>query len=1185
VKLIHYAFLALIASVHLSAAPLFRNPRPIAIAIESVSELLAADFNGDGHQDALVAGEVPQLAVYLSTGNPFSAPKLTTLENAGDCYTVGDANGDGKIDVAYYDYSTGSIVVMAGNGDGTFHQSATVPSISHPGGIAIADFTGDGIRDLVIGRASTYPAPAGVTVHRGTGGGNFSGEVRTLLDVGLFGLTPADVNGDGKMDLVADGRPEGSVLLGGGDGTFTLKTAIENGGRVVADFNHDGKLDLAVAAGGNHDWFVEISLGNGDGTFTRSARYGCGYDGDSITATDVDSDGNTDLLIAGTAGSTVAVLRGNADGTFDTPELSLSGNNTWKVVAGDFDRDGRPDFLSVDYNSEIWSLSFVRGTADGGFDSERAYHTNPAVPVLYPGLRARGGTIADMNDDGHPDVVVAQLRPEGFESDLLVLLNDGTGKLRAPLVTNTGLRSIQLSPGILAGDVNEDGKLDVVVFPASDPPATFPGRGDGTFGTPIALPQGTSGRFLADFNGDAHLDLFGNVSTATVHAGKGDGTFGPAIGNGMTAWTAVFGDINRDGFPDLISSDISSIRACINDGSGKFTATPITTEEVEVLALADFSGDGILDLLLRTSGGIDFRFGKANGTFAGREVMTIWPVPNYNDFSGPVTTADFDGDGHLDFAVATSVYHGDGEGHFRMRSRFRTNLVSAADVADMDGNGTPDLVLTKTGADDVDVLLTRTTADPVQPAIVTLTRDVAAPGHMDMVLFTAKVTGNGTAPGGAVLFELGGVPAALVDVDRHGEAWFRTRLVRGSYAITATYAGDEYYASSSHSENLVVPKATTTLALEAHPNPGEVGRRVFVYAYLSSPGAVPPGKIILREGSTILGEVNAGVAFPITSLSVGTHVITADYPGDANFEAATASYTQTITKPDPWLQVSVVSPSGAPVAGQTLQLRAAFPSISGSVTGTVSFYVDEVLVAANVPLSANTAQHAMALTWGTHLVSVRYSGDETWAPARNAASVDVFAGPWGTPPQVRAAMSPSLPGYVDVLWSRIHGAAGYRVWRKTSLAAPWEQVHAVIEYASSWRTPIPSNEVWLLAVTAFDSSGQSSPMSVPDLVMAVSWTDATIARGAAVRARHIVELRTAIARLRTFAALAAFPYTRTVAAGQRIRTTDVTELRTALTQARHAIGIAAMTFTDPTLTARATRIKAAHLGELREGLD
>jgi hypothetical protein len=235
--------------------------------------LRVADFNGDGWPDLLCAGLVVRLGHGDGTfGNPTVTPaaqNFTALNFAG-AIAVGDFNSDGKLDIAltsaWHD-AFGMVWVWLGNGDGTFRmlppndQFSTGASSPSAPQVTIGDFNGDGKLDLAIG-AGEFNSLTGPTTFIGILLGNGDGTFRKGTTVSLFGvlLIAADVNGDGLADLVS----ESEIALGNGDGTFQSPEAFGYGQRsigsddteliklrqypplVVADFDQDGKLDLSM---------------------------------------------------------------------------------------------------------------------------------------------------------------------------------------------------------------------------------------------------------------------------------------------------------------------------------------------------------------------------------------------------------------------------------------------------------------------------------------------------------------------------------------------------------------------------------------------------------------------------------------------------------------------------------------------------------------------------------------------------------------------------------------------------------------------------------------------------------------------------------------------------------------------------------------------------------------------------
>jgi FG-GAP-like repeat len=228
---------------------------------------------------------------------------------------------------------------------------------------------------------------------------------------GPTSIAVADFNRDGILDMAVSSLADNvvTILLGNGDGTFTSGTPATTAmgsiseGLTAGDFNGDGKIDLAVSnangAGTENSNVINILLGNGDGTFTLSSQSpATGRNPYGATVADFNGDGNLDLAVPNELDGTVTLLLGNGDGTFNTvPETPATGNYPVQIAVGDFNGDGIPDLAAVNiFGNNI--VVFV-GKGDGTFT------TDPLSPTT--GQEPCGVAVADFNGDGLSDMAAA----------------------------------------------------------------------------------------------------------------------------------------------------------------------------------------------------------------------------------------------------------------------------------------------------------------------------------------------------------------------------------------------------------------------------------------------------------------------------------------------------------------------------------------------------------------------------------------------------------------------------------------------------------------------------------------------------------------------------------------------------------------------------------------------------------
>jgi len=322
------------------------------LALPNLSVVAEGDFNGDGRPDLAVVDAIKgQVAISLGQGKGHFSEPVGYYNVLGypTAMAVGDLNGDGKLDLAVLTQGAeDKVQVFMGNGDGSFTARGAYSVAGSNGGgwIALADFNGDGVLDIVVTVGVTG---SGVNVLLGNGDGSFKQAV--VYSPGTNGLVIGDFNGDGKLDLAVGTLSLNivSVYLGRGDGTFQKAInyrVASPADLAAADFNRDGKLDLAVLRHGMISrqpitvFDVEILLGNGDGGFRQGSHSPEWFDAWSVSAADVNGDGNADLVVVTFDQGVLYTLSGRGDGTFAEPVSSFIGYGSERPAIGDLNGDG-----------------------------------------------------------------------------------------------------------------------------------------------------------------------------------------------------------------------------------------------------------------------------------------------------------------------------------------------------------------------------------------------------------------------------------------------------------------------------------------------------------------------------------------------------------------------------------------------------------------------------------------------------------------------------------------------------------------------------------------------------------------------------------------------------------------------------------------------------------------------------
>lgn len=410
------------------------------------------DYAGNGRADLLIT--TPSgFGVYPRNSDGTYAPVVQTAASAigrSSIGAMGDINGDGHPDIAVA--IAGGIAVFLGNGDGSF-QSADVYDVGHPvNSAALVSFAGPSHVDIAVQQPATFPR---LLLGDGTGSFKLSPDPNSSYGstAATGSLIAGDFNGDGNTDLVETGfqTTSPSVLFGQSSESFTTPATVGSTAELVADVNNDGRADLILADSSG----LTVQLGQANNTFLvqtmppRVSTFAA-----AVAVGDLNGDGKPDLIVSTESG--LDIYLGNGDGTFTfsnqilQTELNINGYpGSASAAIADIDGDGKPDLVYVgefqqSVSSTIPHLVVLPGNGDGTFGTPMVF----TLQHPYTNLQ-----VADINRDGKPDLVLSD------GSALAVLMNAGNGTFGAeePLVAGTFVGTP------VVGDVNGDGYPDIAV--------------------------------------------------------------------------------------------------------------------------------------------------------------------------------------------------------------------------------------------------------------------------------------------------------------------------------------------------------------------------------------------------------------------------------------------------------------------------------------------------------------------------------------------------------------------------------------------------------------------------------------------------------------------------------------------------------------------------------------------------
>lgn len=885
---------------------------PTQVNAPGVIDMLADSFDATASSNDLVALTPTQFQVYRSNLNNSTLTGLTpvTLPGYGFSMVSGAFTSSGHKDLivtggATSTGGTGSILFYKGNGDGTFAAPTTVSTGS------------------------------------------------TLRYVELA----ADVNNDGKLDLITIDTVPNSVtyqldiLIGNGDGTFTANPSFMLyglGSAAVADLNGDGKVDLVIdqpSIGA-----LIVAKGSNSAVFTQEAIVPTLGTPGQLAITDVDGDGVADIVLGKSSngffgptydyfiGSNMHVLLGTGNFAYSTPSYLLpssaatfaGGQNSF--AAGDVNGDGAQDMVALENGANVTARTYLNTSG-----------------ILAPGPPSAFGLIdvttnamavADINGDGKADVIAAGSDP-----------NTGNYAVQAGLGTSTGsftMKAVRDTPAPVAaiaiGGFTTSGHMDLALacndsfYGSSNGLYIAPGNGDGTFGTPVLLDANlTNGVYLlaADFNGDGKIDIaavqsngpsYGNSpAQVRVYLNQGNNTFSAP---------ATFYARNQDYFASIFAADFN------NDGA------------LDI----GFVGTAFIPSLGYTETNLYVYAGNNKGAFT---FLSQTPV-----LAGAVNgaAADFNADGNMDVVLdganpyaSPQLFLGNGNGTFSSESLEVPSNALGVQAISINSDKYPDLVfgpgpnapgfapLVNHYGNGVMVPKAATTAT------VTASSNSAYPGFEYIAVTVAKTSGTGTPTGnvtvniGSSVSYTGTLITTGVYSGQVGLLPSTASLNPGNYTATINYGGDFYNSPSSTTVMFTVPYSTA-ITLGAAPQSVASGSNVTLSAAVVRENGAgnATGSMTFYTGTLKIGgpvTMSNGTAMltaPTKGIAAGIYPVYAAYSGDTlDFSGNTNT-----------VYVSIV-PAG--LDATTTSVVASPPSVTQGQSATLTVTVSDTTHSSTVP--------------------------------------------------------------------------------------------------------------------------------------------------------------------------------------------------------------------------------------------
>jgi hypothetical protein len=1081
----------------------FKGVFPVHSA-STVVNIATGDFNRDGTPDIVYPSYYTNdVSVLIGDGTGGFAPAVNyPVGGPAALVAAADFNGDGKLDLFCKLDSTAPYgQILFGNGDGTFQPAIDVANV--PAGrffqIAVGDFDGNGTVDIALQNGG------GIVILLGNGNGTFI-KGTTVNTGAVSSVAVGDFRGIGRADL-ASGGTIGEMFLndGGGTATFTsvLAPSLPNPANnpvifaYIADLHGTGHEDLITGSG---EYDLHVVQSNGDGTFQTPRVYGPAPYARSLAAGDFDGDGNLDIITYGTGGwdpngySAASVLYNNGDGTFKSSvQVFGSGSciSTNSIIVADFNHDGIADFATADgFNGVcVWLGSAnpaLAATTTTSMDVTVPYQAagepfQMSATVTSPGGIVNGGNVnfivpyflSERSNSATVSngVATAQVGSGGFPFDVGVyngyvtyygasgFAASGAQPVRiivtgTPTTTTASAASVSFSGSAQNVTLRAMVTSDATVNTGS---VTFFVTGIGSVSGNVT--NGMASAVLGIPGGQA----VGTYAINAVYTGvtplgdSSDNSKSLTISGSATTTTASAASATFSPFPHnvTLNAAVTGPNGVVNGGTVTFTVQGIG---IPTLGLV-FNGAASATLTIPA--------GQATGSYAiqatysgtsnlspssdSTQSLVISPpaaltttttvLPGSATFSSSAQTVPMlvtvtSTGGTVNGGTVAITVTGVGtatSGAVSNGGAFVTLSIPAGQApgsyainAVYSGNGT----FGSSSDSSKSLVISKATTTTMASGASTSFSPSA-----QSVTLNATVTSSGAAVnGGTVSFTVPGVGTATSGTVANGAASATLTILAGqaggTYTIQAVYSGTTNLNTSSDSSQALVisaPVTTTTTASAATATFNASSQTVTLSASVNSTaGTVNGGTVaftVTGVGTATSGTVTGGAASATLTIpagqAAGSYAINAVYSGNGTVPASSdGSKSLVISKASTTTTASGTSANFS-ASPQIVTLNATVTSPTGTVnSGTVSFTLASVGSATSGTVANGAASATLTIpagqAGGTYTIQAIYSGTANLNTSSDSSHSLVVTAPASTTTSASAATATFSPTFQAV---------------------------------------------------------------------------------------------------------------------------------------------------------------------------